>query len=255
MQKFKKTRWAARNPAGDLLRNKLLWATTWLGQLASPAIAVSIPAAGTIPFLMTDLYEILTSALWSGTSHPRSSNSFQAAVLFANFRVTGVKIQWQSSVTGVSGTGSVSGSVLIGNTVVNTPYKFGIACGGLDDGTTTSLPINTFITPEQRWSIMRDVDQPGAPKRWHKVYFSIRKLIGIGYNKTDSVYAGKTDATQASGFAAAPTSRPLLGPWLRMGICTASGLGTTATYDPIFVTQMRYTFYTEYFGKIQNLTQ
>lgn len=252
MQKFKITRWPKYNPAGDVLRTKLIWLTTWTSGLASPSNVTAIPAIGSIPFLMIDLFEILNSPLWAGTAHPRSSASFQAAVLFSKFRLTGVKIQWQSMLIGSSGAGTNDPAR---RTVENTPYKFAVTAGGLDSGLTTSLPINAFITGEQRWAIVRDVDTPGQAKNWHSVYFSVAKLIGLPYNKTDSVYSGGTDGTTASGFAAAPTSRPLLGPWYRFGIVPINGVGPPATYDPNFQTQMKFTFYVTYFDKIANLTQ
>lgn len=252
MQKFKISRWPAYNPGGDVLRTKLIWMTSWISGLASPNTAVAIPPVSALPFLITDLFEILTSPLWAATAHARSSASFQAAVLFRRFRCTGIKIQWQSTITGTTGSGT---NPIHSNNVLNSPFKFYVSAGGIDSGLIGALPINPFITPEQRWSRARDVDAPGMPKRWHSVYFSVAKLIGLAYNKTDINFSGGTDAAGASGFSAPPTDRPLLGPWLRMGIASATGVTTQLTYDPTFHTQMKFTFYTTYFDKIQNATQ
>lgn len=252
MQKFKIARWPKYNPAGDVLITKLVWSTTWGTQLASPLFTQAGPAVGSVPFLMTDIYEILNSTLWTGTSHPRSSASLQAAVLFRSFRVTGMKLSWQSTCVGVGGAGTNVGQQQI---AANSPYKFCVVAGGQNDGTASSLPINVWITPEQRWQICRDVDAPATTKKWHSIYFSVAKLIGQPYNKTDSVYSGQTDNSSPSGFGALAGQRPLLGPWWRFGITTATGTANTATYDPSFITQMKFIFYVTYFDKISNATQ
>lgn len=247
MQKFKIARWPTYNPVGDVLRTKLIWSTYWISGLASPSVTTTIPPMSAAPFMFTDLYELVNSAFWSGSSHPASSAAFDAAVFFRRYRCTGIKIQWQSKVVSVGGVGAAS---VERDNAFNRPYQFGIMAGGPDNNVIGDLAINPFITTEQRWAIMKNVDPWIAEPKWHSVYLSASKLIGLGYNKTDLAFSGLTDNAVPGGFAA--TGRPGVGPFLRMGIVPASGIVPVATYDPNFQTQLKFTLYVTYFEKIPN---
>jgi len=252
MQKYKVVRWPAYNPVGDVLRAKLVWATSWIPSIVNPATVVQTPVVGSAPYMINDIYEITNASVWAGTSHPRSSASLQASVIFRRFRCTGVKIQWQASIVGTTGAGNDD---FVARRINNTPYMFCVHAGGSDNNTIGDLAINPFITPEQRWSICRDVDGIDQPKKWHSVYFSMAKLVGQEYTRTDTQYSGYTSSSDASGFSPAAAERPVTGAFYRFGITSPTGLSPQATYDPMFIVQFKYTFYVTYFDKIPNTTQ
>lgn len=262
---MKISRWPARNPAGDQLRTKIVWYTSWTVEVTRQALTStdtlfdSIPAFGTVaPLRINDPYAWVTWGFWPSPAHTRNSAGAEAARLFMHYRADGMKMSFKPATVNYTCSPEVSPVEAANVREIMANEQFCILTDASDaDPDAFSLPLNPMLQGDSsRWGKIIPMARAGVRSTWKSVYYGTKMVQGTSaYIKGDLQFTGDTDTALASGFSS--TQRPVSGPIARIGVAYASGgyiqsnwpVTTVDDQKVTFRIPMKFTWYMTYFGK------